>query len=166
MNPIHETFDCAQATPLIPAWADGELSEARSAPLREHLLGCRECRASMADLRALSRWFQPGAEVATAVPPGFSARVARRAFAGDSGERAATSELGARERARTLDFVLLLTAVAAALVIALGLALRARELPAGEKLHADDRTTPSTEEILERLDVLNEPVPETAERRP
>ena len=56
MNPMHETFDCAQAAPLIPAWADGELSEARSAPLREHLLGCRECRASMADLRALAHY--------------------------------------------------------------------------------------------------------------
>src|SRR5688572_25896352 len=153
MNPIHEAFDCAQAAPLIPSWADGELSEARSAPLREHLLGCRDCRASMADLRALSRWFQPDGEVA--VPPGFSARVARRAFAGDTGERAATSDRSAQERARTLDFVLVLTAVAAALVLALGLALRARELPAGERLHADDRTTLTTEEILQRLEALD-----------
>lgn len=164
MTTHHDTFDCAQAAPLIPAWADGELSEARSAPLREHLLGCRDCRASMADLRALSRWFQPGAELA-AVPPGFSARVARRAFAGDTGERSAPTDRGALERRRTLDFVLVLTAVAAALVIALGLALRARELPAGESLHADDRTTLSTEEILQRLDALDD-APAEAERKP
>jgi hypothetical protein len=164
MNPIHEAFDCAQAAPLIPAWADGELSEARSAPLREHLLDCRDCRSSMAELRALSRWFQPGGEVA--VPPGFSARVARRAFAGDTGERAGGAERGALEGRRALDLVLVLTAVAAALVIALGLALRARDLPVGERLHADERTTLSTEEILQRLETLNAAEREPALRQP
>lgn len=164
MTTHHDTFDCAQAGPLIPAWADGELSEARSAPLREHLLGCRDCRASMADLRALSRWFQPGA-AAAAVPPGFAARVARRAFAGDTGERPLPVEGVELERRRTLDFVLVLTAVAAALVIALGLALRARDLPQGETLHADDRTPLSTEQILERLEALQD-VPAQTPRRP
>jgi anti-sigma factor RsiW len=164
MTTHHDTFDCAQAGPLIPAWADGELSEARSAPLREHLLSCRDCRASMAELRALSRWFQPGAD-AVAVPPGFAARVARRAFAGDTGERPLSSEGVELERRRTLDFVLVLTAVAAALVIALGLALRARELPRGERLHADDRTPLSTEQILERLEDLDE-APAQAPRQP
>jgi len=165
MTTHRDTFDCAQAAPLIPAWADGELSEARSAPLREHLLGCRDCRASMADLRALSLWFQPGA-AAPAVPPGFAARVARRAFAGDTGERAQAADATSGERRRTLDFVLVLTALAAVLVIALGLALRARELPAGGNLHADDRSTPSTEEILERLEALNDVAPAEVERGP
>lgn len=160
-----DSFDCAQAGPLIPAWADGELSEARSAPLREHLLGCRDCRAAMADLRALSRWFQPGGASVAAVPPGFAARVARRAFAGDTGERPLSAEGVELERRRTLDFVLVLTAIAAALVIALGLALRARELPRGERLHADDRTPLSTEQILERLEALDD-APAQAPQRP
>jgi len=163
MNSDPNTFDCAQAAPLIPAWADGELSEARSAPLREHLLGCRDCRASMADLRALSRWFQPGGEVS--VPPGFAARVARRAFAGDTGERTPSLAAAADDGRSTLDFVLVLTAAAAALVIALALAMRAHELPTGANLHADDRTELTTEEILQRLDALNTPPAET-ERQP
>lgn len=165
MTSESNTFDCAQAAPLIPAWADGELSEARSAPLREHLLGCRACRGSMAELRALSRWFQPGGEAA--VPPGFAARVARRAFAGDTGERPAPVVALDQERRRTLDFVLVLTAAAAALVIALGLAMRAAELPSGANLHADDGIELSTDEILQRLDALNEDAPPAeAERRP
>jgi len=165
MNSDPNTFDCAQAAPLIPAWADGELSEARSAPLREHLLGCRACRASMADLRALTRWFQPAGELA--VPPGFAARVARRAFAGDTGERAVpAAAAGDAERRRTLDFVLVLTAAAAALVVALGLAMRAGELPSGAALHADDRVELSTEEILQRLDALEEEAPPEVERQP
>ncbi|HUP24145.1 MAG TPA: zf-HC2 domain-containing protein [Thermoanaerobaculia bacterium] len=164
MNTDPHTFDCAQAAPLIPAWADGELTEARSAPLREHLLDCRDCRTSMADLRSLSRWFQPGGE--QAVPPGFAARVARRAFAGDTGERAAPVLAGDREGRRTLDFVLVLTAAAAALVVALGLAMRASELPSGANLHADDGVELSTEEILQRLKSLDEELPVEVERQP
>src|SRR5262245_16363421 len=82
---------CTDARPLIPAWADGELSEAQAAPLRAHLLGCRDCRGSTQDLRALHLWFDAGAvDGSSLVPPGFAARVARRAFAGDRGERGAT----------------------------------------------------------------------------
>src|SRR5262245_25012643 len=88
---------CTDARPLIPAWADGELSEAQAAPLRAHLLGCRDCRGSMQDLRALHLWFDAGLDSrngavdgSSLVPPGFAARVARRAFAGDRGERGAT----------------------------------------------------------------------------
>jgi hypothetical protein len=152
-------FDCAQAAPLIPPWADGELSEVQAAPLREHLLDCRACRGSMQELRALEHWFQPGsAAVTTGVPPGFAARVARRAFAGDTGERdgqpgSAHNEL-ARERRRSLDFVLQLTGLAALAVIGLAIGLRGRELPRGESLHADDRPRLSYEEIVQRLDGL------------
>lgn len=154
---------CSDARPLIPAWADGELSEAQAAPLRSHLLGCRECRSSMQDLRALQRWFAAGAVDGVAlVPPGFAARVARRAFAGDRGERGplaapalVISEPGiGRERRRTLDFVLWSTAAAALLVVALSVALRMRDLPSGERLRAEDRTPQTTEEILRALDEL------------
>jgi len=160
MDAIH----CSDARPLIPAWADGELSEAQAAPLRSHLLGCRDCRGSMQDLRALQRWFEAGVvDGANLVPPGFAARVARRAFAGDRGERGPVpgpalliTEPGlARERRRTLDFVLWSTAAAALLVVALSVALRLRDLPSGERLRAEDRTPQTTEEILRALEDLD-----------
>ena len=154
---------CSDARPLIPAWADGELSEAQAAPLRSHLLGCRECRGSMQDLRALQRWFEAGeVDGASLVPPGFAARVARRAFAGDRGERgpiaAPALVIGepGLERRRTLSFVLWSTAAAAMLVVALSVALRLRDLPAGERLRAEDRTPQTTEEILRALDELDQ----------
>src|SRR5688500_16149750 len=148
---------CTDARPLIPAWGDGELSAAQPAPLRAHLLGCRDCRGAMQDLRALHRWFEVGALAGHAlVPPGFAARVARRAFAGDRGERLAPAAPEfERERRRTLDFVLWSTAAAALLVVALSVALRLRELPASERLRAEDRTPQTTEEILRALDELD-----------
>jgi len=150
---------CTDAQPLIPLWVDGELSEAQAAPLRNHLLGCRECRGSMQDLRALRRWFEAGRTVGLElVPPGFAARVARRAFAGDTGERAGVPSLALeRERRRTLDFVLWVTAAAAAAVIVIAIGLRLRELPGGERLRAEDRTPLTYEEILDRLDALDAP---------
>jgi hypothetical protein len=153
MDAIH----CTDARPLIPAWSDGELSEAQAAPLRAHLLGCRDCRGSMQDLRALHRWFEAGAvDGSTLVPPGFAARVARRAFAGDRGERESLAEPALeRERRRTLGFVLWATAAAALLVVALSVALRLRDLPSGERLRAEDRTPQTTEEILRALDELD-----------
>jgi hypothetical protein len=152
---------CTDARPLIPAWADGELSEAQAAPLRAHLLGCRDCRGSTQDLRALHLWFDAGVvDGSSLVPPGFAARVARRAFAGDRGERGATVAPAARldlerERRRTLQFVLWSTAAAAMLVVALSVALRLRDLPSSERLRADNRTPQSTEEILEKLQELD-----------
>jgi len=149
-----DTILCSDARVLIPSWADGELSEAQAAPLRSHLIGCRECRSAMQDLRALRRWFEAGADDGRAlVPPGFAARVARRAFAGDTGERQAALEPERAER-RTLDFVLWVTAAAAVVLLALSIALRVRELPGGERLRADDRTPLTTEEILRALDAL------------
>ena len=151
-----DTILCTDARPLIGLWADGELSEAQSAPLRNHLLGCRECRCSMQDLRALGRWFEAGrTDGRELVPPGFAARVARRAFAGDTGERAgATAGVLERERRRSLDFVLCVTAAAAAVVLAVAIGLRVRELPGGERLRAEDRVPLTYEEILRRLDQL------------
>ncbi len=165
-----DTILCSDARPLIPAWADGELSEAQAAPLRGHLLECRECRAAMQDLRALGRWFQAPRELSeVAVPPGFAARVARRAFAGDTGERSGAPFAAAgieRERRRTLEFVLWLTSAAALILIALAVGLRLRDLPDGSRLQADDRTPLSTVQILERLQELNEPTPQPERARP
>ena len=150
---------CTDARALIPAWADGELSEAQAAPLRAHLLECRDCRGSMQDLRALHRWFEAGAvDGSSLVPPGFAARVARRAFAGDRGERAPTFAPASGfevERRRTFAFVLWSTAAAALLVVALSVALRLRDLPSSERLRADSRTPQSTEEILNKLEELD-----------
>ena len=125
--------------------------------LRSHLLGCRECRGSMQDLRALEHWFEAGrTDGAALVPPGFAARVARRAFAGDTGVRELVPSLdAARERRRMLDFVLVVTAAAAAVVLALAIGLRVRELPGGDRLRAEDRTPLTYEDIVRRLDELD-----------
>jgi hypothetical protein len=154
-----ETILCNDARPLIPLWADGELSEAQAAPLRNHLLGCRDCRGSMQDLRALRRWFEAGrSEGRELVPPGFAARVARRAFAGDTGERAGWPPAALdRERRRTLDFVLWVTAAAAAAVLSVAVGLRVRDLPGSERLRAEDRVPLGYQEILQQLDALDAP---------
>lgn len=149
---------CDDARPLIPSWADGELSEAQAAPLRGHLLSCRACRGAMQDVRALRRWFvSDGVDAAALVPPGFAARVARRAFAGDTGEHGAPAPLAAQadgERGRLLQFVLQVTSVAAIALIALAVGLKLRDLPAGERLRADSPGL-TYEQILERLDELD-----------
>lgn len=75
-------FDCETAGEFLPRYLDGELPEHQAAPLREHLLACVGCRTTLVDQRNVTRWFQ-APEVA--VPEGFAARVARRAFAGDPG---------------------------------------------------------------------------------
>lgn len=155
-----QTIRCEEARPLIPAWADGELSEAQAAPLREHLLACHECRNGMQGLRALKRWFvQP--EAGALVPAGFAGRVARRAFAGDTGERFAAEPVPAAvgagsvdEGGRLLQFVLRVTAAAALVAIAVAIGLQARELPGGSRLQADDVGL-TTEEILDELRQLN-----------
>src|SRR5258705_12108957 len=77
-------MECNQAQPLIPSYLDGELSEPQAAPLRRHLLDCQPCRAGAQSEKNVKRWFS--ATAAIAVPKGFAARVARRAFAGDTGE--------------------------------------------------------------------------------
>jgi anti-sigma factor RsiW len=133
---VHPT--CDNAIALVPSYLDGELSEAQAAPLRTHLLQCPACREVAKDLKGLKRWFV--AEPPPAVPAGFAARVARRAFAGDPG--LATPAFGApRERAEgtLLTFVLRATAAAAALLLLLaaGLQLQARPT-AGDELQAED----------------------------
>jgi anti-sigma factor RsiW len=158
-------MECNQARPLIPSYLDGELSEARAAPLRRHLLDCQPCRAGAQGEKNLKRWFAAGVPVE--VPKGFAARVARRAFAGDTGEAvveivpAVGAALGARPlpvrgEDRLLRFVLQATAAAALVVIALSVALRSLSLPSGTSLQAaDSRNEISVDRALERLDQLN-----------
>jgi anti-sigma factor RsiW len=166
-------FSCQEAVPMIGAYLDGELSPARAALLRPHLLECPACRNAAADGRSLQRWFEPlresaaSGELAVAVPSGFSARVARRAFAGDRGERGQRGDWAeraapAREEGRILPFVLRLTAVAAAaaLLFALGVQLASR--PQSTNLAADDRAALPLVQIQSELDRLNGVAPTSA----
>lgn len=154
-------MECHDARPLIPSYLDGEVTEAQAAPLRKHLLDCQPCRASAQSDKNLKRWFAAPAPVT--VPRDFAARVARRAFAGDRGERFSEPALAAVPMVRParaadeghLRFVLTLTALAAGLLVVLSLAIRSSTLPSGAHLMADDQTTLSVDEALQRLDALN-----------
>ena len=162
---------CDQAQALIPSYLDGELQEAQAAPLRKHLLDCQGCRGGAQAGKNLKRWFEPG--VAGAIPQGFASRVARRAFAGDTGEPeiellparspsvsapAATIRPAARGSEDPIyRFVLQATAAAALVVLALSLALRSQTLPSGSRMRADDvRGQVTVEQALERLDRMND----------
>lgn len=162
------TMHCNEALPLVWSYLDGELSEAQAQPLRKHLLECHGCRGSAQDGRSLKRWFTRSAEEEF-VPEGFAARIARRAFAGDTGERAATVRTG-KAQPRHLSFVLALTAAAAAALITLSVALRFQVAPVGGGMRADDRTQLDPIEVQRMLDRINAsekprviPVSETAQ---
>ena len=130
------TLSCRDASALVPSYVDGELSEAQAGPLRSHLLDCPDCRDHAKHESALKRWFQ-AREPRVRAPQGFAERVARRAFSGDPG-LAAVPQAPADE-GRLLPFVLLLSAVAAAALLILSIALQSGERPAGEGLEADER---------------------------
>ena len=95
---------------------------------------------------------------APVAPPGFAARVARRAFAGDPGLlpdsdfELTPHAAGPSSEDRILQFVLKLTAVAAAILFCLSLAIRTSSLPETEDLGA----TESYAEVLEDLERLNQ----------
>lgn len=141
-NAEHAT--CENAAALVPSYLDGELSEAQAGPLRAHLLQCPACREVAKDLKSFKRWFVD--EAPPAVPPGFAARVARRAFAGDLGlapagetARAPAGPGSASADGRLLVFVLRLTAAAAALLLCLAAALQLQARPtSGDELQAED----------------------------
>ncbi len=150
---------CNESEALVPSYLDGELSEAQAGPLRKHLLACPACRSVAQEERALAGWFERPAPMT--VPAGFAARVARRAFAGDTGSapgwRAPGSEAGAAatSEGRLFSLVLHWTAAAAVVLVLLSIALRADEgTPRGE-VQADNA---SLEWALEGLDQLNAPV--------
>jgi len=155
-------MDCTNARPLIPSYLDGELSEAQAGPLRKHLLDCQPCRGSAQGEKNLKRWFV--ADPPVALPRDFAARVARRAFAGDTGERwdgTVSAPLGAPARAAEvaqdehLPFLLRLTAVAAAVLVALSIALGNLRLPASGRLMAETAPEANLERALDELDRLN-----------
>lgn len=141
---------CKPFAPLIPAYLDGELSDAQAGPLRRHLLECPACRREVAGEKALKRWFV--AEPAPAVPAGFADRVARRAFAGDPGLDVAAPARA--EEGRLLPFVLTLTAAAAALLLVVAAALHGQVVPAGGPLGAEDDVPMKLEQVLGELERL------------
>lgn len=158
-------MNCRDAKPLVPVYLDGELTEAQAAPLRQHLMSCTNCRAAAQRGTAFKGWFVDDGPVE--IPAGFAARVARRAFAGDTGD---IRELtlaphapgipglehpvpeAAEASGRVLNFVLQLTAIAAAVLVALAIGMRSVGMPQTADLQADDF---ALEEALDRLDELN-----------
>ena len=85
MEERFDTIDCERIVALAPTYVDGEVrSEATASAVRRHLIDCASCRAAVQDETTLRQWFVPTEEVE--VPEGFASRVARRAFAGDTGE--------------------------------------------------------------------------------
>ena len=160
-------IDCTNARPLIPSYLDGELSEAQAGPLRKHLLDCQPCRGAAQGEKNLKRWFVEEAPIA--IPKDFSARVARRAFAGDTGERSHERILAGGPRALVRDdehlrFLLWATAVAAGMLVALSIALGQLRLPASGRLMADPTPETKLERVLDDLDRLNREEGRTAAR--
>lgn len=166
-NGENRDMDCQDARASIQAYLDGELNEERAGPLRKHLLDCQPCRGSAQSEKNLKRWFAKAKTPASSlVPRDFSARVARRAFAGDPGERftepntiligagAGTMTATSRQDERNLRFVLSLTAAAAILLVVLSVAIRGLTLPTSSNLLAEPKTT--IEDARRQLDALNQ----------
>ena len=147
-------MECTQARTLIPSYLDGELSEAQAAPLRRHLLDCQPCRAGAQGEKNVKRWFAPDDSIE--IPEGFAARVARRAFAGDTGEGFATGA-AARDEGGLQRFVLQVTAAAALLLLVLSVALRSLSLPPGSRLMAKSGAEVNLDRAILELDRLNTP---------
>ncbi|MFT7670233.1 MAG: hypothetical protein ACI8X5_002941 [Planctomycetota bacterium] len=147
-------MNCKDCQALIPNYVDGELSEAQAAPLRQHLLDCRDCRKTLLGEKSFKRWFEP--ELAIDVPVGFAQRVARRAFAGDEGlpEGGNYAAAGAEEKP-LLQFVLRATAIAAALLLVVSVMTFDSELPEGSNVKAGKVL--GMEELIEGLDKLGDP---------
>jgi len=148
---------CEESKQLIPGYLDGELSEEQAAPLRQHLMECLDCRSDMQSDKALKGWFVD--EPAPEIPEGFAARVARRAMAGDKGERfaplpsAGPALVTSESDHRLQNFVLQVTSIAAALLIALSIAIGGLRLPGGDELQAEQG---SLSESIHELEDLNE----------
>lgn len=159
---------CDDFRPLIPRYLDGELADEAASPLRKHLLSCQECRAQVQDGESLSHWFvEPPA---VPVPAGFAQRVARRAMAGDTGEREdvlvphrssrpaplhpveAVAPVDAAPAGKLHEFVLQLTAAAAIVLFVGSILLRQASRPEVDAIHADEVTK---DDVLQELDELN-----------
>lgn len=72
-------MDCKEALPLLHEYLDGGLSGAQSSQLKEHLLGCAECRARLKEYEKVEAmihaWAPPGVpddmteKIMRALPP-------------------------------------------------------------------------------------------------
>jgi len=152
-------MNCKDCLPLISSYVDDELSEPQAAPLRQHLMDCPACRRALQGERSFKRWFEPRPEP-VAVPEGFAARVARRAFAGDEGSGAGWDSAVAEDASRAgetpvLQFVLRATAVAAGLLLVLSISIFSTRLPDGGNVHG--QRVNDKEDVLEALDALKDP---------
>ena len=153
MKDDERPLDCDVVAALVPTYVDGEVAGSVASSVRQHLIACGPCRLAVQDESALRQWFVPTDEIP--VPDGFAARVASAAFAGGesaedeahtatpvpSGPRASREDFtlvppapvpassgpafAARdEQARS--FAMMMTAVAAAVIIAVSLVIAAQ----------------------------------------
>lgn len=137
-------ISCNDVRQLLPGYLDGELSEAQAGPARTHMLECCACREQVQDGKVLSRWFHSGQGQPLDVPRGFSARIARRAFAGDTGTMVSgnsRSQDAGRERP-ILPFLLKMTALAACLLFVLALQIKRQSLPDSHEAEASNHSPP------------------------
>jgi hypothetical protein len=128
-------------------------------------------------LPALPR-FRPGPEDLQALVRalrGFAARVARRAFQGDTGQgdtgdfaTGLSAPRTGEEGGRLLQFVLACTAAAAGLLLVLAIGVRQLGLPQTDRLEADDQPAVQLDRALEELDRLNraEKAPHAQPKKP
>jgi hypothetical protein len=148
-------MNCKECLPLIPGYLDEELSERQAASLRQHLMDCASCRKELGGQKSLHRWFEFEEAGAATVPAGFAQRVARRAFAGDTGELGSELSAGvADQEGKLLRFVLHATAAAAVLLLVLSAWMRNVNLPDGDHMSAAEPSE-SVEQLLQEADRLN-----------
>lgn len=144
-----QPMSCERSHALMTRYVDGELEEALAAPLRRHLLECNGCRGLAVETKNLRAWMEP--RPAPAIPTGFAARVAERAFSGAEPVVTLRPVGGSESSIPHLQaFVLAATAVAAGVLFFLALGLGFANRPGGESLEA----APYTEalELLEELE--------------
>jgi len=159
-------MSCQNARSLVASYLDGELSEEQAAQLRTHLLACVACRETAKEGKTIRRWFAASADQVD-VPPGFAARVARRAFAGDPGVLVAhgsSARQAQREPAGALlPFVLKLSAVAAGLLFVFSIGIRMTSLPSGSGMDAQEKQPWELQESPDD-EPLEAEIPDTVDR--
>ncbi len=157
-------MNCKECLPLLPGYLDDELSESQSSALRQHLMDCRACRKVLSSETSLKRWFAFEDTLGVEPPVGFAERVARRAFAGDTGEELVPAPAGAArlvaipeaggESNDLQQFVLRATAAAAVLLLVLSAWMHQVHLPDGDHMTATNPDV-TVEELLEQADQLH-----------
>ena len=153
-----EELQCEEVGRWISKSVDSELSVKEVGEMRRHLEGCTACHALAEDSRDMKAWFVPTDPVP--VPAGFAQRVVAEAFAGKKpipslhrlagGPQVLDEPVAPHREDR---FIFRMTAVAAALLVMLGLALSMQRLNESRDLKAD---TDSKEDVLKGLEALNE----------